>query len=120
MILSGRLKEIIGMVPEAKTVADIGCDHGKVAVSLVKGGKAQRAVCGDISGKSLDKARKLVNASGLSASVVLREGSGLSVLTAGEADVAVIAGMGGELIVRLLDEGADKAPGTLVLSCNKG
>ena len=40
-------------------------------------------------------------------------------LVAGEAQVAVVAGMGGELIARLLDEGGAKVPDTLVLSCNK-
>lgn len=119
MTISERLKQIIDMVPASDTVADIGCDHGKVAVTLIQSGKAKRVVCGDISPGSLDKARKLAHASGLSQSVALRRGDGLSVLAVGEADVAVIAGMGGELIIRLLDKDADKAPGTLVLSCNR-
>ena len=119
MIISERLKLIIDMVPVSGTVADIGCDHGKVAVALVQSGKAKHVVCGDISPGSLDKARRLTRENGLTGSVALRRGSGLSVLAVGEADVAVIAGMGGELIVRLLGEDEDKAPGILVLSCNR-
>ena len=106
------------MVPEATRVADIGCDHGKVAVSLIKSGTAKSVICGDISGKSLEKARKLVQARGMTQSVSLREGNGLAVLDGKEADVAVIAGMGGELIVQILDAEKNKAPDTLVLSCN--
>ena len=119
MTLSERLKHIIDMVPTSGTVADIGCDHGKVAVALIQSGKAKQVVCGDISPGSLDKARKLARVNGLEGSVALRRGNGLSILAVGEADVAVIAGMGGELIVRLLGEDADKVPGILVLSCNR-
>ena len=119
MVLSERLKLIIDMVPVSGTVADIGCDHGKVAVALVQSGKAKQVVCGDISPGSLDKARRLASKNGLTGSVALRRGSGLSVLAVGEADAAVIAGMGGELIVKLLGDDEDKVPGNLVLSCNR-
>ncbi|MDD5016466.1 MAG: class I SAM-dependent methyltransferase [Eubacteriales bacterium] len=115
-MLSNRLKTIVRMVPRAQTIADIGCDHGKVAVALVKNGRSQHVICGDISGKSLDKARK--NAKGFEESISLREGNGLEVLAAGEADAAVLAGMGGELISDILNANKDKAPDTLVLSCN--
>ena len=103
------------MVPKADTVADIGCDHGKVAVALIKNGQANRVICGDISGKSLDKARKTAKGMG---GISLREGNGLDVLESGEADIAVMAGMGGELIRDILEKNIDKAPETLVLSCN--
>jgi len=42
----------------------------------------------------------------------------LSILRKGEADTAVIAGMGGELIARILSSDKDRIPDTLVLSCN--
>ncbi|MGI5849110.1 MAG: tRNA (adenine(22)-N(1))-methyltransferase [Christensenellales bacterium] len=116
--MSHRLESIVDMVPKAQTVADIGCDHGKVAISLVKKGKAKNVICSDISGKSLDKARKLVVLNQLDHSISLREGNGLKVLGDGEADVAVIAGMGGELIVVIMDADKEKVPDTLVLSCN--
>lgn len=119
-MLSYRLKAIVSMVPECETVADIGCDHGKVAVWLLKNGRAKRAVCGDLSGRSLDKARRLAASKGLKAAVAMREGSGFDVLGKGEAGCAVVAGMGGELIASLLGQGGDRLPDKLVLSCNKG
>lgn len=119
-MLSYRLKAIVEMVPECETVADIGCDHGKVAVWLLRNGRAKYAVCGDISGRSLDKARRLVMSKGLQTAVSLREGSGFHVVEKGEADTAVLAGMGGELIMSILDKDKDKLPDTLVLSCNRG
>ena len=118
MKLSGRLLAIAEMVPQVDTVADIGCDHGKLAVWLVQNGRARRAVCGDISAPSLEKARKKAAEEGLADRISARVGSGLSVLAPGEADAAVIAGMGGELIVSILEADIDKAPEVLVLSCH--
>ncbi len=119
-MLSNRLKAIVSMVPKADVIADIGCDHGKAAVSLIKKNIAQQVICTDISGKSLDKAKKLVKSSGYAEKVSLREGNGLAVLNEKEADIAVVAGMGAELIIDILDADKAKAPDTLVLSCNTG
>lgn len=118
-MLSARLEAIVRMVPKTRTVADIGCDHGKVAIWLVKNGRAESAICGDLSARSLGKARALADAEGVAHSVSLREGSGFAVIAAGEAQAAVLAGMGGELMARLLAEGGGKVPEILVLSCNR-
>jgi tRNA (adenine22-N1)-methyltransferase len=117
--LSQRLQAVADMVPPGSTVADIGCDHGKAAVALIRSGKAQRAICGDISAPSLDKARCLAHECGMEDRVSLRVGDGLAVLQPGEADAAVIAGMGGMLIAAILERGAASAPDALVLSPNR-
>ncbi len=118
-MLSQRLNAVVQMVPQTDTVADIGCDHGKVAMWLLKNGRARFAVCGDISAPSLDKARRLAASMTLQNAVSLRVGSGFDVLGKGEADAAVIAGMGGELMTSLLEQGKDKLPDTLVLACHR-
>ena len=117
-MISYRLNAIINMVPEVGVAADIGADHGKVAADIIKKGKAGKVICSDLSGKSLKKACKLVNAKKLENHVMLREGDGLKVLEPGEADAAIIAGMGGELIADILKKGEDRVPDILVLSCN--
>jgi tRNA (adenine22-N1)-methyltransferase len=119
LALSQRLKAVADMVPACDTVADIGCDHGKAAAALLLCGKAARVVCGDISAGSLDKARRLAHEYALEGRISLRLGSGLSVLEPGEANAAILAGMGGMLIARILEDGADRAPDTLVLSPNR-
>lgn len=119
IVLSERLQAVVDMVPPCGTMADIGCDHGKAAVALLQAGKAEHAVCGDISAASLDKARALARESELEAAILLRVGDGLAVLQPDEADAAVIAGMGGLLIANMLKEGAGRAPGVLVLSPNR-
>jgi tRNA (adenine22-N1)-methyltransferase len=117
-LLSKRLNAIVNMVPKAQVVADIGCDHGKIAVEMIENGTAENVICTDISGASLAKAKKLAKAKGLFDFVAFRQGDGLDVLHAGEADIAVIAGMGGELIANILQSGELRVPDTLVLSCN--
>ncbi len=119
ILLSERLQAVVRMVPQINTVADIGCDHGKVAAWLLKNGRAKFAVCGDISAPSLEKARRLTASMGLQNAVSLRVGSGFDVLSRGEADAAVIAGMGGELMTSILEHGKEKLPDTLVLACHR-
>ncbi len=116
--MSLRLEQIADMAPKVKTIADIGCDHGMTAISLIESGKAERVICSDISVKSLDKARRYASEKGLSERISFREGDGLSILKESEADAAVISGMGGELITRILGADKEKAPGILILSCN--
>lgn len=118
-MLSERLQAVVRMVPQTQTVADIGCDHGKVAVWLLKNGRAKFVVCGDISAPSLEKARRLAASMGVQTAVSLRVGSGFDVLSRGEADAAVIAGMGGELMTSILEQGKEKLPDTLVLACQR-
>jgi len=118
MALSERLAAIVRMVPPVHMAADIGCDHGQAAMALLESGRAQRVICGDISAPSLEKARRLAQCKGLLPRTMLRVGSGFSVLEPGEAQAAVVAGMGGELIAQLLAADAERLPPVLVLSCN--
>ena len=116
--MSERLKAIANMVPRCQTAADIGCDHGKVAVMLIENHTARHVICSDISEKSLEKAKKTALQNGISRGISFRTGSGLQVLQQSEADAVVMAGMGGELIVRILEEETTKIPDVLVISCN--
>ncbi|HPT78843.1 MAG TPA: class I SAM-dependent methyltransferase [Candidatus Atribacteria bacterium] len=117
MKLKGRLKAIADMVPGAECLADIGTDHGFLPAYLVQKGTVSRAIAADISKGSLDKARKLVRQLRLEDRIETRLGSGLSVLKAGEADIIVIAGMGGILISEILaaDEATARSASGLIL-----
>ncbi len=113
-----RLQAITNMVPRADTLADIGCDHGKAALMLLDSYKVEKVICSDISSKSLEKAKMLFSTNKYEERVSIREGDGFNVLKAGEAEAAIIAGIGGELMSEILERGKDKMPDTLVLSCN--
>ncbi|MGI6168649.1 MAG: tRNA (adenine(22)-N(1))-methyltransferase [Christensenellales bacterium] len=96
-----RLATILNMVPKCGTVADIGCDHGKLAASLLLRGVCEKVIATDISRPSLDKARGLAIHLGLSG-MECREGDGLATLSPGEADVIVMAGWGGRNLYEAL------------------
>lgn len=118
MVLSDRLHSLVNMVPKTKTVADIGCDHGKAAAWLVKNATAEFAICADISKRSLEKARRLAESYGLNSRISFREGNGFEVFSSGEVEVALIAGMGGDTIKGILKKGCGVVPNAIVLSCN--
>ena len=61
MKLSTRLNFICDIVDKSNTVADIGCDHGKVVAKLFLDNKVSFAYLSDISAKSVQKADDLLN-----------------------------------------------------------
>lgn len=113
--LSKRLEAIVAMAASGANqesqgrgglcVADIGTDHGFVPICLVERGIVAKAVAMDIGKGPLQKAREHVRASGLEGKIQLRLCDGLAALSPGEADIAVITGMGGMLMLRILREG---------------
>ena len=81
--------------------ADIGCDHGYMTKAMVESGKCERAIVSDVSAKCLEKAQTLLSdyiESGVVESVV---SDGFEKV--GACDLALIAGMGGEEIVSILN-----------------
>jgi tRNA (adenine22-N1)-methyltransferase len=102
-LYGARIKTILSLIPYCDAVADIGTDHGRIALAVLQRGIAGRAIATDISAASLSKARALAAAEGVSG-MDTRLGDGLRPLSAGEADAAVLAGMGGRLIARILGE----------------
>ncbi|MGN0157879.1 MAG: tRNA (adenine(22)-N(1))-methyltransferase [Brotaphodocola sp.] len=108
MKLSDRLTAIANMVPEdAKTgcVADVGTDHGFVPVWLIREKRAARAIAMDVREGPLQRAEEHIRQYGLSGPIETRLSDGLEKLMPGEADTVVIAGMGGELMLRILRDG---------------
>jgi len=109
MKLSKRLETIVGMVPQTQVwdcVADVGTDHGFVPIALLELGRAKRALALDVRQGPLWRAQEHIRSHGLEGRIETRLGDGLGPLAAGEADVVVITGMGGELMLRILKEGA--------------
>ncbi|MCQ4725860.1 class I SAM-dependent methyltransferase [Anaerotignum faecicola] len=105
MELSVRLKAVADEV-NGGIIADIGTDHGYVPIYLVKTGKIKKAVACDINKGPLLKARENIEREGLKDKIETRLGNGLSQIDAGEVETAVIAGMGGMLIIDILKSGA--------------
>ncbi len=100
-MLTPRLECIVGRV-RAKAAADIGCDHAYVPIRLIEDGRAERVIAADMNAGPLGIARENIGRRGLTDRIETRLGEGLSVLSPGEADVIIIAGMGGEMIETIL------------------
>ncbi len=103
--LHPRLAKAADMLGPCGVAADIGSDHGRLAVSLLQQGRAERVIAGDISAASLEKARALAALCGVTDRLNFRVSDGLEALEIGEAEGILLAGMGGLLMARILQEG---------------
>ena len=104
MELSPRLAAIAARVPPGFRLADIGTDHAYLPAYLLLEGTIPSAVASDVNRGPLDRGRETARQAGVEEKVDFRLSDGLNGLEANEADVIVIAGMGGELIARILSE----------------
>ncbi len=102
MALNSRLLKIAKMVNKGARVADIGTDHAYLPVYLIKEGIATCAFACDVADGPLENARKNINKTATEG-IVLRKGDGFSAVEPHEADTFILAGMGGDLIVKLID-----------------
>ncbi|WP_394522252.1 tRNA (adenine(22)-N(1))-methyltransferase [Lacrimispora sp. JR3] len=105
MKLSKRLETIASFVPEGSRIADIGTDHGYIPIHLVQEGKAKHAIAMDVRTGPLLRAQSHIQEAGLIDEIEVRLSDGLLKLEKDEADCVVIAGMGGELMIHILEEG---------------
>lgn len=104
MELSKRLKMVASLVSEGSRVADIGTDHAYIPIFLVQEGKAPFAIAMDVKQGPLQRAEEHIKNAGLEDTVSVRLSDGLKNLRADEADSAVLAGMGGALMIRILQD----------------
>lgn len=103
--LSKRLKMLADMVSENAVLADIGTDHGYIPIYLLQTGKIRRAYAMDIGEGPLLRAKEHIKAFGLEDYITLRLSDGVLALQPGEADAILAAGMGGGVILHILEEG---------------
>ncbi len=117
MNIRPRLRAIADLIPHSRKMADIGTDHGYLPLYLVQWGRVTSAIAADVSAGSLKKASILIEQNNMNHAIETRLGNGLSVLSAGEVDTIVIAGMGGVLISEILQQGEEvaRSASTLIL-----
>ncbi len=101
MIIGKRLTAIAELVPDGARLADIGTDHGYLPAYLVQRGKIISAIAGEVNDGPYRSACNMMKRLGLAEAVQVRFGDGLTVLSPGEADTVVIAGVGGATIVEI-------------------
>ena len=110
MELSKRLKFIASHIEKCKSIADIGTDHGYIPIYAVKNNLCESAIASDINKDPVRKSKLNISLEGLSEKIETRLGGGLEPIKTKEVDGIIIAGMGGNLIRDILEEGKNKLP----------
>lgn len=108
MELSKRLKFIASHIEKCKSIADIGTDHGYIPIYAVKNNLCESAIASDINKDPVRKSKLNISLEGLSEKIETRLGGGLEPIKTKEVDGIIIAGMGGNLIRDILEEGKNK------------
>ncbi|MBQ7059867.1 MAG: SAM-dependent methyltransferase [Firmicutes bacterium] len=104
MQLSDRLEKIISLIDRGNRLLDVGCDHGYLAIEAIRRGIVPEAICSDVRRGPLDRAKAHVAEAGLADKIRLRLTDGLNGLAPDEAETLVIAGMGGMLMMSILEK----------------
>ena len=102
-MIDSRIESVLNFVAAGSRVADVGADHGYLAIELILSGRASKVIATEKNLHPFEALAKNISDSGLS-SIEVRLGDGLKVLSAGEVDTICIAGMGGVLIEKILTD----------------
>ena len=104
MKLSKRLETVASMVTKGNRAADVGCDHGFVPIFLVESGISPLAVAADVRPGPLSRAKEHIKEHRLEEKIQTRLSDGLANIKPGEADSLIMSGIGGILMMRLLQD----------------
>lgn len=117
MELSKRLQAVADLLDPHECIADIGCDHGFVSIYLIESKKASWCLAMDVNKGPLERAKEHVLEKRLSTYIETRLSDGAKAIqfipkNGGncklEVDAALIAGMGGRLMIQILKDSLDK------------
>ena len=99
---------------EAPVAADVGCDHGFLTAKLLEIVPGLTMLASDVSAPSLEKARRLLGARGLSERANITVADGLSAVDR-PVDAVMILGMGAGTILKIVAEGREKIGGAALI-----
>ena len=102
--ISKRLLCCASMVQPGSRVADIGTDHGYLGIYLLQSSAARHVIACDLRKDPLENARRNAKLFGVDGEMKLRLSDGLEKILPDEVDTVVMAGMGGDLIQKILSQ----------------
>ena len=105
--LSKRMQSVADMIQPCDAVGDIGCDHAFVSIYLVEQRIAKRVIASDVRRGPIAIAKRNIEAMNLSDQIEIRMGDGLDTIVPGEVNAVVLAGMGGMLMIDILERGEE-------------
>ena len=100
--LGPRLSACASFVPEGAALADIGTDHGYLPIYLLQSGRIRSAIAADVRKGPLQSAMANGEKYRVEMETILSDG--FDAIPKDPFDTAVIAGMGGELMTRILSK----------------
>ena len=101
--MNNRLKTIAEMVKNGRGLIDVGTDHGYLPVWLAERGYMGSLYASDINAFPLESARKTASEAFIENRIEFLLSDGLDDCPRERIDTIVIAGMGGDMICRILD-----------------
>ena len=108
-MISKRLELVASFVLQGAILLDVGSDHAYLPIELIEIGQIKSAIAGEVVEGPYQSAVKNVESHGLKEKIQVRLANGLAAFEeADQVSVITIAGMGGRLIARILEEGLDK------------
>ena len=120
-MIAKRLELVASFVLKGTILLDVGSDHAYLPIELVERGQIEGAIAGEVVEGPYQSAVKNVEAHGLKEKIQVRLANGLAAFEeTDQVSVITIAGMGGRLIARILEEGLYKLAnvGRLILQPN--
>lgn len=102
--LSPRLALCAALTRPGRPIIDVGTDHAYLPIWLIKSGRISRAAACDINPGPLEAARRHAQRYQTGDGLRLVLSDGLRQLSPSDGDDIVLAGMGGELILRIVAE----------------
>lgn len=107
MRLSDRLNAVIGLAGKADCLADVGCDHGFISIELINRGISKKMIAMDVREGPLSRAKEHILQCNMHDVIETRLSDGVQALKVNEADGMIIAGMGGNLVIHILEQGKE-------------
>ena len=102
-MIDSRIAAVMNLIT-FRRVVDVGADHGYLSIELARSGRVEKIIATEKNIGPFEALRKNILTSGFDGVIELRLGDGLKILSVGEVDTICIAGMGGALIAKILDD----------------
>lgn len=100
--LSPRLQAIADLITIGDNMADIGSDHARLPIYLLKNARVPSAVASELGDGPYQRTLAAVRSCHLQDRIEVRQGDGLQTLETAEVATVVIAGLGGDSIAAIL------------------
>lgn len=117
MKLSNRLQAIHDLIPLQAVLVDVGTDHGLLMIAALQSGRVLQGYALDIAKKPLEAAKRNVTTYGLDGRVHFELRDGLKGFM-GDGSCYVIAGMGADTILGIVESYPFASQDTIIVQSN--